>query len=206
MARVVIIVDSSTGALTDVAGHRREDGRYAKFAGRMLSIDKNPILDYGNNGGDTLEISQNGSAGKAVIVKSDVFEVTGDIKSNGKTIAEMVADRISDVTSVLRGRPGEIVISEEIDEETEQTYMEISLDEGVSSTIENLIEQLGAIEEMSKKYVSKQSLSEALEGIEIHDGDNLEDVKAQFSALLSRLRAISSEADNSEEAEGDVDE
>ena len=206
MARVVIIVDSSTGALIDVAGHRREDGRYAKFAGRMLSIDKNPILDYGNNGGDTLEISQNGSAGKAVIVKSDVFEVTGDIKSNGKTIAEMVADRISDVTSVLRGRPGEIVISEEIDEETEQTYMEISLDEGVSSTIENLIEQLGAIEEMSKKYVSKQSLSEALEGIEIHDGDTLEDVKAQFSALLSRLRAISSEADNSEEAEGDVDE
>ena len=213
MARVVIIVDSATGALIDVAGHAREDSRYMRFVGRMLSLAKNPVLNYGNNGGDTLEISKNGSAGKAVIVKADVLEVTGDIKSNGKTIAEMVADRMSDVTSVLRGKPGEIVISEETDEETEQTYLQISLDEEVSSTIENLVEQLEAIKEMPKKYVSKQSLSEALEGIEIHDEDTLEDVKAQFSALLSRLKAISSEAEeeegspeNTEEAEGDADE
>ena len=203
MARVVIIVDSNTGALIDVAGHRREDGRYMKFSGRMLSIDRNPILDYGNNGGDTLEISKKGSAGKAVIVKADVLDVTGDIKSKGKTVAEMVADRISDVTSVLRGKPGEIVISEELDEDTGQTYFEISLNDAVSSEIAALAEQLDVIRD---KCVSKRALSEALEDIEIHDEDTLEDVKTQFSALLSRLRAISSEAENSEEAEGDVDE
>lgn len=213
MARVVIIVDSATGALIDVAGHRREDSRYLKFVKRMLSLDKNPILDYGNNGGDTLEISKNGSAGKAVIVKSDVLEVTGDIKSKGKTIAEIIAERISDVTSILRGKEGEIVFSEIVDEESGKAYMQISLDEAISSTIGNIVEQLEVIGEMPKKYVSKQSLSDALEGIEIHDEDTLEDVKARFSALLSRLKAISSEAEeeegsteDTEEAEGDADE
>lgn len=207
MARVVIILDPNTGALIDVAGHSREDSRYLKFVKRMLSLDKNPILDYGNNGGDTLEISKGGSAGKAVNIKADVLEVTGDIKSNGKTIAEIIADRISDVTSILRGREGEIDVSEAVDEETGEAYVLISLDEAISSTIENLMEQLEAIKEMPKKYVSKQSLSDALEGIEIHEEDTLEDVKAQFSALVRNLNAIASEADTeSEEAEGEPDE
>jgi hypothetical protein len=207
MARVVIILDPNTGALIDVAGHSREDSRYLKFVKRMLSLDKNPILDYGNNGGDTLEISKGGSAGKAVNIKADVLEVTGDIKSNGKTIAEIIAKRISDVTSILRGKEGEIDVSEAVDEETGEAYVLISLDEAISSTIENLMEQLEAIREMPKKYVSKQSLSEALEGIEIHEEDTLEDVKAQFSALVRNLNAIASEADTeSEEAEGEPDE
>ena len=125
----------------------------------------------------------------------------------------MVADRISDVTSILRGKEGEIVVSEAVDEESGETYVQISLDEAISSTIGNIVEELEAIREMPKKYVSKQSLSEALEGIEIHDEDTLEDVKAQFSALLFRLKAISSEAEeeegipeDTEEAEGDADE
>ena len=207
MARVVIILDPNTGALIDVAGHSREDSRYLKFVKRMLSLDKNPILDYGNNGGDTLEISKGGSAGKAVNIKADVLNVSGVVKSGDKTIADIVNERISDVASILRGKNGEIEITEKQDEDSGQTYYEISLDSAVSTLIEQLDEELEAMQEVPKKYISKQSLSEALEGIEIHEDDTLEDVKAQFSALVRNLNAIASEADTeSEEAEGEPDE
>jgi len=208
MARVVIIVDSSTGALVDVAGHRREDSRYLRFAGRMLSLDKNPILDYGNNGGDTLEISKGGAPGKAVNVKAEVLNVTGDIKSRGKTIAEIVAASMSDTDMMLRGKEDEIDVTGKIDEETGQAYLEISLADAVSTAIGYVAEQYEAIKEMPKKYVSKKALSEALEGIEIHEEDTLEAVKAQFSALLEALRSISSESEEeaAEEAEGSSDE
>lgn len=207
MARVVIILDPNTGALIDVAGHSREDSRYLKFVKRMLSLDKNPILDYGNNGGDTLEISKGGSAGKAVNIKADVLNVSGEVKSGDKTIADIVKERISDVASILRGKDGEIEITEKQDEDSGQTYYEISLDSAVSTLIEQLDEELEAMQGIPKKYISKQSLSEALEGIEIHEEDTLEDVKAQFSALVRNLNAIASEADTeSEEAEGEPDE
>lgn len=207
MARVVIILDPNTGALIDVAGHSREDSRYLKFIKRMLSLDKNPILDYGNNGGDTLEISKGGSAGKAVNIKADVLNVSGVVKSGNKTIADIVNERISDVASILRGKDGEIEITEKQDEDSEQTYYEISLGSAVSTLIEQLNEALEAMQEVPRKYISKQSLSEALEGIEIHEEDTLEDVKAQFSALVRNLNAIASEADTeSEEAEGEPDE
>lgn len=207
MARVVIILNPNTGALIDVAGHSREDSRYLKFVKRMLSLDKNPILDYGNNGGDTLEISKGGSAGKAVNIKADVLNVSGEVKSGGKTIADIVNERISDVASILKGKDGEIEITEKQDEDSGQTYYEISLDSAVSTLIEQLDEELEAMQGVPKKYISKQSLSGALEGIEIHDEDTLEDVKAQFSALVRNLNAIASEADTeSEEAEGEPDE
>lgn len=207
MARVVIILDPNTGALIDVAGHSREDSRYLKFVKRMLSLDKNPILDYGNNGGDTLEISKGGSAGKAVNIKADVLNVSGEVKSGDKTIAEIVNERISDVASILKGKDGEIEITEKQDEDSERTYYEISLDSAVSTLIEHLDEELEAMQGVPKKYISKQSLSEALEGIEIHEEDTLEDVKAQFSALVRNLNAIASEANTeSEEAEGEPDE
>lgn len=94
MARVVIIVDSITGALTDVAGHSREDSRYLKFVKRMLSLDRNPVLDYGGNGGDTLEISKGGAAGTAVNIKADTLNVSGEVKSGGQTISQISDSRI----------------------------------------------------------------------------------------------------------------
>lgn len=207
MARVVIILDSNTGALIDVSGRSREDSRYLKFVKRMLSLDKDPILDYGNNGGDTLEISKGGSAGKAVNIKADVLNVSGVVKSGDKTIADIVNERISDVASILKGKDGEIEITEKQDEDSGRTYYEISLGSAVSTLIEQLDEALEAMQDIPKEYISKQSLSEALEGIEIHEDDTLEDIKAQFSALVRNLNAIASEADTeSEEAEGEPDE
>lgn len=207
MARIVLLVDPNTGALVDIAGRNREGGKFLKFIRRMLSLDKNPILDYGVNGGDTLEISKNGVAGKAVNIKADVLNVSGEVKSGNKTIADIVNERISDVASILRGKDGEIEITEKQDEDSGQTYYEISLDSAVSTLIEQLNEALEAMQEVPKKYISKQSLSEALEGIEIHEEDTLEDVKAQFSALVRNLNAIASETDTeTEEAEGEPDE
>lgn len=87
MARCVLIVDSETGKLIDAAGNVREGGRYRKFVSRMLSSDKNPVLDYGANGGDKLEISNGGYPGAEVNIKARVLTISGDLRVNGNTIA-----------------------------------------------------------------------------------------------------------------------
>lgn len=91
MARVVVIVNSDTGALVDVAGNVREGGRYERFAKRMLSTDENPVLDYGGNGGDTLVISANGGNGKEIRLHADKVVVMGDLEVSGKTLDDFVA-------------------------------------------------------------------------------------------------------------------
>lgn len=185
MARIVLLVDPNTGALVDIAGRNREGGKFLKFVRRMLSLDKNPILDYGANGGDTLEISKNGAAGKTVNIKADTVNVSGDIKSKGQSMTDIAYGQIAVVLTMIRGKEGEISVSSETDAETGKTYLEISLSAALSA-----------------RYVSKQALAQALEDIEIHEDDTLEDVKTQFSALIGNLRDLA-EAEN---VEGESDE
>ena len=87
MARCVLIVDSETGKLVDVAGNVREGGRYRKFIGRMLSSDRNPMLDYGANGGSKLEISDGGYAGDEIDLKARLVNISGDLRVGGVTLA-----------------------------------------------------------------------------------------------------------------------
>jgi len=102
MARVVVIVNSDTGALVDIAGNAREGGRYEKFAKRMLSTDKDPVLDYGGNGGDVLIISANGENGKEIRLLADKVVVSNVLEINGKTMDDFVskAELSSAISSV----------------------------------------------------------------------------------------------------------
>ena len=92
MAKVLLILDSDTGELVDVAGNARESsGRYGKFARRMLSTSENPRLDYGANGGSSLEISNGGSAGEAITLLARTVNVSGELRIRGSTVEEIAA-------------------------------------------------------------------------------------------------------------------
>lgn len=90
MSRIVPIIDSSTGALTDVAGASAENARYKRFARRLLSLDRNPRLDYGGNGGDELVVDKGGAQGKRITLAADTVRVTGDLLVRNKSIDEIV--------------------------------------------------------------------------------------------------------------------
>jgi hypothetical protein len=79
MAKVVAIVDSGTGKLVDSKGADKEQGRYARFAGRMMSTGDHPALDFGKAGGADLTICCNGRNGSKVKVMAGTLEVTGKI-------------------------------------------------------------------------------------------------------------------------------
>ena len=136
MARCVLIVDSDTGKLVDVAGNVREGGRYKKLVARMLSADKNPVLDYGANGGDRLEISNGGYPGEEVNIKAKVLKING-VPIGG---SEDEGDYVS--VSALQEAIAGLSVGEN------DTL------EDVKSTLATLLERLGEIADQSNEVVS----------------------------------------------------
>lgn len=195
MARVVAIVDSTTGALVDAAGNVREGARYKKFAGRMLSLGSpTTVLDYGANGASRLEISSGGYAGEEINLKAATVNVSAPspgaavLKVNGRTIEQIVADGGSQTPSVDRvvGTDGEIDAETVTQDGAEVRKISLAQDvkdrlDAVGSAIEDLA---------SDAFVRKAELAGALEDVSFGEADTLEDVKAMLGVLVSRLRSI----------------
>jgi len=141
MARCVLIVDSATGKVIDVAGNVREGGRYRKFVGRMMSADANPVLDYGVNGGNKLEISRGGYAGEEVKIKAATVKVSGDMEVAGDLKVAGVS--ISDIAGCDLSA---LVSKEELAEAIEGlSVSEDATLEDVKSTLSALLENLAAL-------------------------------------------------------------
>lgn len=190
MSRVVVVIDSATGAVVDVAGNKRETGRYAKFIKRMLSLDKNPTLNYGYNGGDTLTISKNGNDGEAVNIKAKTLNVSGVIKSQGKTLDSIVADQIQSVLGMIYGTDGEVMVSTLIDPATSKPYLQISLDSSVVNQLAAIEEDIKEQADGSKQFVTKAALASAIDGIVIEEEDGIDELKTKFSTLLNNLSEL----------------
>ena len=189
MARVVIIVDSNTGSLIDVAGNVREGGRYAKFAKRILSEDRKNI-DYN----DTLTISSGGSSGSAINLLADVVNVS-DIRIGGKTVKEIASGAAA---GSLEGKEGEVVITEKTvsDPSTgaSRNVTEISLDESVMSRLALIDTAIGGLSNVVRK-------SDIVTAVQDLTGDltSLEQVEQVLSELISRLAAIGGDVPEEEE-------
>lgn len=191
MARVVLIVDSATGTLIDVAGNVREGGRYRRFVKRMLSADKNPVLDYGGNGGDKLTISKGGGRGSEINLKANTVNVDGELKVGGKTIAEIAASGGVDVLNDLRGTEGEVSVEEvyvtDSSSGTERRYIQISLDQSVLSKLEMIDAALGGITSLAKK----DDIAGLAKDLTVEEGDTIEEVKGTLRVLLERIKGLS---------------
>ena len=191
MARVVLVVDSATGALIDVAGNVREGWRYKKFVKRILSTDKNPVLDYGGNGGDTLTVSKGGGRGKAINLKAETVNVDGELKVGGKTISEIAASGPADLLNSLRGTKGEVSVDEvyvtDSSSGEERRYIQISLDQSVVGKLEMIDAALGGMTSL----VKRSEVAALAADLSVQDGDALEDVKGTLRVLLDRIRDMS---------------
>lgn len=187
MARCILVVDSETGALIDVAGNVREGARYKKFVGRMLSLAKNPVLDYGTNGGNELEISRAGRNGSVIRLKADKVIISGDLQVNGSSGGTGGEISTGDLAEKIVGTDGEIVISEVTDSEDEEnTVLKVSLSDSVKST-------LRAAEEMTEdadQFVTKDDLASAIQDLSVSGDDTLDDVKETLGILLTRLQDL----------------
>lgn len=135
MSRVVLIADEDTGRLVDIFGSSRESGRYARFAKRMLSPGQNPVLDYGANGGDRLEISASGANGAEVDILADVVNIPGELKVAGRTVEEMASDGVEYVLDRIEGTPGQIDVSITTDSSSGEAFVHLSLDQAVMSRL-----------------------------------------------------------------------
>ena len=191
MARVVLVVDSATGALIDVAGNVREGGRYKKFVKRILSTDKNPVLDDGGNGGDTLTVSKGGGRGKAINLKAETVNVDGELRVGGKTISEIAASGSADLLNQLRGTKGEVSVDEvyvtDSSSGEERRYIQISLDQSVIGKLEMIDAALGGMTSL----VKRSEVAALAADLSVQDGDALEDVKGTLRVLLDRIRDMS---------------
>ena len=198
MARCVLIVDSNTGQLIDVAGNVREGARYRKFAGRLLSPGPNPRLDYGVNGGNALEISNGGYEGERVDIKARSVNVTGTLSSNGSTVEQMAAGQAVAALSRIKGKDGEISVSDKTDSQVGRT-VEIALDGRVAAMIERLDWMVDGMS--NQGFVSKAELAGLVEGIDFGAGDTLESVTGKLQQIILNIRALISGGDDSEEPE-----
>jgi len=192
MARVVLIIDSSKGELIDVAGNVREGGgKYAKFAKRMLSLDNNPVLDYGLNGGDTLTISKNGVDGALINLKAAVVKVSGTLKIGDSTLQQLIeSGQANKVTAMIKGKSGEIKVDPGTDADTGKEILTISLDNTLATKLQEIEDILSGISDVSDKYVSKAALSEVLAGVYVSDDASPEEVRAQLKALVDNLKSL----------------
>jgi LysM repeat protein len=197
MARVVLVVDSATGALVDVAGNVREGGRYKKFVKRILSTDKNPVLDYGGNGGDTLIISKGGGRGKAINLRADIVNVDGELKIGGKTIAEIATSGSADVLNLIAGTEGEVSVGEvyvtDSSSGEDHRYIQISLDQKVIGKLEMIDAALGGITSL----VRKSDVAALAKDLSVQAGDTLEDVKGTLRVLLDRIGDLAGSSSSS---------
>ncbi len=190
MSRVVLIADSETGKLVDVAGNNREGGRYAKFAKRMLSSDTNPVLDYGLNGGDTLNVSRNGGRGEKIRLDARTVEITGDVTIGGKSIQEIAAGMDVDaVIGRIKGKAGEVLVTKTPDpEDSTKQIIVISLDSQIPGSIMSLSQQVGNL--ISANYVRKSEIASVVDGISFSGLEDLDEVKQMLRIFINRLATI----------------
>ena len=200
MARLVIVVDSETGELIDVAGNAREGGRYKKFAKRMLSTNKNPVLDYGVNGGDSLEISKGGSEGVKIELMANKVNIAGNLPVYDEPIEDIAYDSAEPLLSQIKGTPGQISVSRSY--ENNKTNVNIALDGAISG----LINQMGSSLSVIPNMVSKGDIGNAVSGISVSGSDGIEEIRQKFSLLLSNLRRIVGVPDPEEEPEPEEEE
>ena len=203
MSKVVVVIDSNTGAVIDVAGNKRETGRYAKFVKRMLSLDKDPTLNFGFNGGDTLTISKNGGNGKAVNIKADELNVSGEIKSNGQTLDKIAAGQIQSVLGMIYGTDGEIDVATLVDVDTGNQYIQISLNASVVNQLAALEKDMQEQADGTSKFVTKEDLASVVDGITIEEEDGVDELKEKLSTLLSNIAALASGGSSSESDSGE---
>jgi hypothetical protein len=201
MSRVVVVIDSDTGAVIDIAGNKRESGKYAKFVKRMLSLDKNPTLNFGGNGGDTLTISKNGDEGETVNILAKVLHVSGILKVKGQTLEDIAAGQIRPVLDMIYGTDGEIDVVEQMDEEG-KPLLQISLNASVVNRLAALERDMETQESGSRLYVTKEALATAIEGITIEEEDGIDEVKEKFSMLLTNLKELVRDSEISSSGEG----
>lgn len=201
MSRVVLVIDSATGALVDVAGNSREAGRYAKFAKRMLSRSTNPRLDYSVNGGDSLEISKNGNAGAKISLLADEVDVSGLLKAGGKTMEEIATAQILPALGYITGEEGEIDVRPVSGQDPEGPKLKISLDPAVAAQLEQMAAVAKNIQGMVGNTVKKDELLEAMEGMELPEDATLEETVAKFNMLITRLAALAEGPSSSGEEE-----
>ena len=187
MSRVVLIVDSDSGKMIDVAGNPREGGRYMAFAKRMLSPGKNPSLDYGAGGGDTLTVWQNGGYGKEIRLLADKVVVPKDLYVKNRPIEEIVRIGLESFLDSITGTDDEISVSKETDQETGSTVARISLAPSIASKIETAS---SAVDGIQSEYVSKRDLANAISGISVSSSAPPEDVRFALSMLLERLSEL----------------
>lgn len=203
MSKVVVVIDSNTGAVIDVAGNKRETGRYAKFVKRMLSLDKDPTLNFGFNGGDTLTISKNGGNGKAVNIKADELNVSGEIKSNGQTLDKIAAGQIQSVLGMIYGTDGEIDVATLVDADTGNQYIQISLNASIVNQLAALEKDMQEQADGTSKFVTKEDLASVVDGITIEEEDGVDELKEKLSTLLSNIAALASGGSSSESDSGE---
>lgn len=196
MSRVVVVIDSNTGAVIDVAGNKRETGRYAKFIKRMLSLDKNPTLDFGGNGGNTLTIARNGGvvAGTTINLVAEIVKVSGTIKDkDGRTMEQIASDQFKNIFDRIAGTTGEIDVYDASDgsssDDDSLPKIQISLSESILDRIKSLEDRISS-EEEENDYITKDALLDALDGISVEEDDDFETVKQQFAALIRRLQEL----------------
>ena len=147
MHRIVLVIDSETGKLVNMAGVPSEQGRYRKFVKRILSTDLNPHLDYGGNGGRSLSIDCNGDNGDRITLAADDVRVTGDLHIGDKSVMEEI-DGIAEELGELY--VSKAALAEAVDgiEITEEDTLE-TLKEKMGTLISNLSDISGGGGEQS---------------------------------------------------------
>lgn len=197
MARVVLIVDSETGALIDVAGNSREGGRFKRFVKRMLSLDKNPVLDYGANGGDTLTISKGGGRGAVINLKADVVNIDGELRVRGATTEGSSDGGSSDILDSLEGTEGQISVDETYVEDEESGEMrkviKISLDQSVVGKLDMINAALGGVSNL----VKRSEVAGLAADLSVQEEDGIEELKGTVRVLLDRIAELSEPSSSS---------
>ena len=196
--RIVLIIDSATGAMVDVAGNSRETGRYSKFSRRMLSLHTNPQLDYGVNGGDTLIISKNGLPGKLINLIADKVNVSGELLVGGKTIEEIIAGggTISILDSVV-GTEEQIDVDTVVDETSGKQVRQISLDPVITTKMEQVFSLVDRFEEEFESVNSEigllQGRASALESGLTDTNDRVKSLEDEFEESDGRVVKLEDE-------------
>ena len=190
MARVVLIADSNTGELIDVAGNAREGGRYKKLAGRMLS-PAGTQLDYGANGGDSLTISKGGYKGSAINLLANEVNVDGNLKVGGKTVSEMAAASAKSILDDgIVGTPRQVSVQSAavVDPSTgeSRSVLKISLDPYVVSKLNAVDTAIGSLSGVA----TKSGVADIASGLSVHPYDKIDDIRKTLGDLLTKIKAF----------------
>lgn len=192
MSRVVVIVDSSTGALIDANGDTREGARYKGLAKRMLSLGKpTTVLDYGGNGATRLEVSCNGGKGEQINLMANTVKVTGQLMINNQTIEDIIAGGGSEsgIAGMISGKDDEIDVETVQDpQDEERQILQISLAPAVTEALGTAKD--AADDLIGGAYVSKDDMASVVDGLYVGDESSLSDVRAVLKNLVERLSAL----------------